>query len=325
MAAQEVRLDEDGFVIEEEEVDGLVVEEVGVGEAKEEIHLDEDGYVIDAAEVAAKAAKEAEAAARIEAAKQAAEQAAAEKVAADAADAALLDDDAKADVLEKLVAVSAQWKGDDFWKSLANPVDRALKALDEGRVRYAYETLDVLMLHLPGGSVGPLKSLPAEGLHSEQRRDVRHCRDVLLKALTPAKQLPPPQDDPILFVQHEWDSEFTLKIKVPWSTKSSDATVTFEERRLRVEVVGHARRPIIDGTLFEKIKADDSAWFLEGDGERRVLVVHLEKVYPRKVWPTLYKALGPPEAGSIESGDDFWSRHDREHEAHHRKMGTWKD
>jgi hypothetical protein len=239
----------------------------------------------------------------------------------------------KADLLEKLALVSKQWKADDFWKTLANPVDRAMAALEKDDVKYACETLDALMMHLPGGIVGPLKGLPTDGILSEQKKVVRVCRDALRKALTPERPPPPPQSEPIVFEQHPWNSEATLRIKVPPGTKSKDASVDFafateKERRdghsqhIKVVVKDHDAQPhVICGVLFEKVVEDDCAWFLEGEGERRILVIHLEKHYKKKEWPQLLKALGPPEAGSIESGDDFWSRHDREHAERYKKMG----
>lgn len=288
-----VRLDDDGYVIEEEEEEeGLEVEEVAVGVEEEKA----GGDLISTSAAPAPAPAKPE---------------------------IVLDPDVKAEILERLVAVRQQWKEDEFWSSLANPVDRALKALDRGEVAHATEHLDALVMHLPGGTIGPLKSLPPEGMLSEQRKEIRICLRLLLKAAAPEVEPPPIQEDEIVFVQHPYDSEMTLRIKVPPTTKSKDAIVKFEERRLTVKVTGHARSPVVDGTLFEKIHVDDSAWFLEGEGPHRVLVVHLEKNLPKKVWPTLYKALGPPEAGSLESGEDFWSVHDREHEAHHRKQGTW--
>ena len=221
--------------------------------------------------------------------------------------------------------MSKQWKADDFWKTLANPVDRAIASLEKGDLKYTLETLDALMMHLPGGTVGPLKGLPTDGILSEQKKVVRFCRDALQKHLTPEKPLPPPQSEPILFEQHPWNSEATLRIKVPPATKSKDAEVTFGEQHLKVFVKDHETQPhVICGTLFEKILEDDSAWFLEGEGERRVLVVHLEKKHKKKEWPMLYKALGPPVAGSIESGDDFWSKHDREHAKRWAEMGLKK-
>lgn len=184
---------------------------------------------------------------------------------------ASLDLEVQAEVVEKLHLVANQWKNDDFWKTLARPVERTIASLEKGDLKYACETLDALMNHLPGGTVGPLKSLPPDGILSEQKTVVRACRDVLRKALTPDKPVAPPQEEAILFEQHEYNSEATLRIKVPPGTKSKDASVTFGEQSLKVIVAGHDAQPVIFGTLFEKISPDDSAWFLEGEKETRVL------------------------------------------------------
>ena len=58
---------------------------------------------------------------------------------------------------------------------------------------------------------------------------------------------------------------------------------------LKVEVKGHQLQPVVEGKLFEKVDVDAFDWHLEGSGDKRVLILDLEKVMGGLDWPDLLK------------------------------------
>mmetsp|Transcript_6738 Transcript_6738/g.18545 ORF Transcript_6738/g.18545 Transcript_6738/m.18545 type:complete len:219 (-) Transcript_6738:124-780(-) len=84
--------------------------------------------------------------------------------------------------------------------------------------------------------------------------------------------------------------EMTVNIPVPPGTKREDVKVSLTATTLRVEVRGHERQPfVIDGPLFKPIDTDACDHHLEGSGDKRMLVLDLEKQQGGLTWPDLFK------------------------------------
>jgi HSP20 family molecular chaperone IbpA len=73
--------------------------------------------------------------------------------------------------------------------------------------------------------------------------------------------------------------EVTLTIPCPPGTNKRTITVTFKPSHLLVRFKGQ-EKPIIDGDLHKRVKAEDSTWYLE-DGKLRI---ELPKVKTDEWW-----------------------------------------
>ncbi|KAI8565045.1 hypothetical protein RHMOL_Rhmol03G0230300 [Rhododendron molle] len=82
--------------------------------------------------------------------------------------------------------------------------------------------------------------------------------------------------------------EVTINIPVPPGTKSRFITCEMKKNHIKVGLKGQP--PIIDGELFQSIKADDSFWSLE---DQKYISVLLTKQNQMEWWKCLVK--GDPE------------------------------
>jgi hypothetical protein len=92
---------------------------------------------------------------------------------------------------------------------------------------------------------------------------------------------------PYEFLDYEDSEEITVSIKVPDNTKMQDVTVKWTPTRIRVDVKGHARQPVIEGTFFKPVACDGCDFHLEGTGSSRKLVLDLLKRTDGSKWPGL--------------------------------------
>ena len=85
-------------------------------------------------------------------------------------------------------------------------------------------------------------------------------------------------------------AELTVKIPVPAETKARDVKVKLLPETLSVAVAGHAKQPtVVGGALEHQIDAEASQWHLEGSGDKRTLVLDLEKRQTGLEWAHLVK------------------------------------
>merc|ERR1719277_1447308 len=90
------------------------------------------------------------------------------------------------------------------------------------------------------------------------------------------------------FVNNCEAEEMTVNIPVPPSTKKEDILVKITQTSIRVEVKGHATQPcVIDGNFFRAVEPAAFDYHLEGSGEKRMLVIDLEKQKGGYKWPEL--------------------------------------
>mmetsp|Transcript_36573 Transcript_36573/g.77807 ORF Transcript_36573/g.77807 Transcript_36573/m.77807 type:complete len:224 (+) Transcript_36573:71-742(+) len=83
-------------------------------------------------------------------------------------------------------------------------------------------------------------------------------------------------------------TEMTVTIPVPAPTKMADVKVKLTAKSIRVEVAGHSMQPcVLDGKFFGPVEEAAFDYHLEGSGEKRVLVLDLEKQKEGAKWPDL--------------------------------------
>mmetsp|Transcript_61160 Transcript_61160/g.134481 ORF Transcript_61160/g.134481 Transcript_61160/m.134481 type:complete len:228 (+) Transcript_61160:15-698(+) len=89
-------------------------------------------------------------------------------------------------------------------------------------------------------------------------------------------------------------TEMTVNIPVPPDTKMKDLVVKLTKTTIRVEVKGHETQPcVIDGSFFRAVETAGCDHHLEGSGEKRMLVLDLEKQQGGYKWPELLGFAGP--------------------------------
>ncbi|KAK6034358.1 CS domain protein [Cooperia oncophora] len=76
--------------------------------------------------------------------------------------------------------------------------------------------------------------------------------------------------------------EVRVPFKVGFPLKSRDIEVKVDKQHLRVGLKGHA--PVIDGTLYAKVKPDSSSWVLE---DRKAVMITFEKMDQMSWWACL--------------------------------------
>jgi len=97
--------------------------------------------------------------------------------------------------------------------------------------------------------------------------------------------------DPWTFEEVLNEIAVTVTVPVPAETKRSDVDVCIEAATLRIAVKGHSIQPtIVDGELSGAVDPEASAWSIEGSGEKRRVVVELEKKMGGFMWTRLLKA-----------------------------------
>lgn len=156
-------------------------------------------------------------------------------------------------------------------------VQRCIKACDQGKI--------ALNLTVPSG--GELE-IPAEALRVSKTPEGEKTATEGGKNADPfAKTTVTKSDLPYQFQQTADVCEMTVTIRVSPETKPKDVDVSVHKKSLRVKVKGHALQPVIDGTFPHPVDVDACMWSLEGNGDKRSLVINLEKTMGGLKWPGL--------------------------------------
>ncbi|KAK3250428.1 hypothetical protein CYMTET_40191 [Cymbomonas tetramitiformis] len=154
-------------------------------------------------------------------------------------------------------------------------VQRCIKACNQGKI--------ALNLTVPSG--GELE-IPAEALKVSKSPEALASEGE--KNSDPfAKTTVTKRDLPYQFQQTADVCEMTVTIRVNPGTKPKDVDVSVHKKSLRVKVKGHALQPVIDGTFPHPVDVDSCMWSLEGNGDKRSLVINLEKTMGGLKWPGL--------------------------------------
>jgi hypothetical protein len=92
---------------------------------------------------------------------------------------------------------------------------------------------------------------------------------------------------PYEFINNAEATEMTVNIKVPPETGKGDIKVKVTSKTILVEVAGHERQPVIEGHFFRPVEESAFDFHLEGSGDKRMLVIDLEKEDHGVKWPDL--------------------------------------
>lgn len=227
-------------------------------------------------------------------------------------------------VREALQEMSMTMLSDKFWSDFAEPLKRAVDTLenDTGASGYqrAMELLDEVhgqLSGLPGmfeGETGVLSRILAllraesSGLldyrlpgvkstksagHVESNTAERQMKAAELQRLAaPIMHQFPMSNDPWEFEEVMNQVEITVTIPVPAGTAGKDIQVKFRPDTLFVSVAGHETQPvIIDGELAGAVDPEACNWSLDGSGDKRKLVLDMEKTMGGLMWHGLLKRL----------------------------------
>lgn len=162
------------------------------------------------------------------------------------------------DIKRELTAICEVFAQDKFWNELERLAASALAAVDKADVGRVKRSVDAL-----------LRSMPQQGLFSEQRQTLERVRASLPRTLT----------EPV-FDQ----AECTVTIPVD-DVRPASVKVDFRKDALSVLVSGQR---LVDGRLFDTVDVDGCMWSLDTtpDGEK-ALVLNLDKAQPSLEWKTL--------------------------------------
>jgi HSP20 family molecular chaperone IbpA len=90
---------------------------------------------------------------------------------------------------------------------------------------------------------------------------------------------------PYAFIQTQDEPEMEVSIAVPAATSSKDVRVEVTRSSLLVSVEGHQLQPhVVNGRFLHEVDANASGWHLEGTGEKRQLIIDLEKASAGLDW-----------------------------------------
>lgn len=161
------------------------------------------------------------------------------------------------DIKRELTAIREVFAQDKFWNELERLAASALAAVDKADVGRVKRSVDAL-----------LRSMPQQGLFSEQRRTLESVRASLPRMTEP------------VFDQ----AECTVTIPVD-DVRPASVEVDFRKDALSVLVSGQT---LVDGRLFDTVDVDGCMWSLDTtpDGEK-ALVLNLDKAQPSLEWKTL--------------------------------------
>lgn len=161
------------------------------------------------------------------------------------------------DIKRELTAIREVFAQDKFWNELERLAASALAAVDKADVGRVKRSVDAL-----------LRSMPKQGLFSEQRRTLESVRASLPRMTEP------------VFDQ----AECTVTIPVD-DVRPASVEVDFRKDALSVLVSGQT---LVDGRLFDTVDVDGCMWSLDTtpDGEK-ALVLNLDKAQPSLEWKTL--------------------------------------
>merc|ERR1711920_242479 len=208
---------------------------------------------------------------------------------------------------------------DKFWADLATPIpaareelsckagrrERAVELLQEACdqidvIRYYFKAEhSVLQTVIERLLVEPPPEVPLDtvlvGVRTTSAPDTRSKKEkakeeyMQRKAVNAMKEMPR-SGEAWLFQERQNQTDVTVKVAVPAETKASDVRVVFKESSLIVAVRGHALQPTVcEGELSGGIDPDACGWTLEGSGEKRQLVLEMEKTMGGIDWNRLFK------------------------------------
>lgn len=123
-----------------------------------------------------------------------------------------------------------------------------------------------------------------------------------------AAKLPPSLGNGLQGDRYSWTqslSEVTITIPIPENIRGKDVVVTLEKTKIKVSVKGtstsSSSSSVLEGPLYKRIKADDSAWTLESGGSTssfssssgKLLMITLQKDNTMEWWSCVVQ--GEPE------------------------------
>lgn len=89
-------------------------------------------------------------------------------------------------------------------------------------------------------------------------------------------------------------TDVTIGVRLPQHTKSRDLKIDFKSQHIKVYLKG---QKLLDGELYDKIKADESFWTME---DECLLVLTLEKGQ-ENIWKTIIKGDQEIDATKVDN------------------------
>jgi hypothetical protein len=208
----------------------------------------------------------------------------------------------------------AHFRSDKFWKDMAFPLEQAIPLMAKGdpesrakAVALFNESKEMLsasreagiftheanvvtaLCNKLGDESFTLQSPSSELNVQEQTQEEKAAEAQVREAMTRLESAQGQKLKAYDFTHTPDKQEMTVTIAVPAETKKADVKVNCSADTLKVEVKGHQLQPVVEGKLFEKVDVDAFDWHLEGSGDKRVLILDLEKVMGGLDWPDLLK------------------------------------
>lgn len=210
----------------------------------------------------------------------------------------------------------AHFKSDKFWADMALPIEQAIPLMDKGDPEsratavdlfnqskemlsssreagiFTYEANYITALCEKLGDASFTLQSPSSGLNVKEQTQAEKAAEAQVREI--GARLESAQGQKIGGQAYEFThtpdkQEMTVTIAVPAETKKADVKVTCTAEKLHVEVKGHKSQPVVSGKLFEKVDVEAFDWHLEGSGDKRVLILDLEKQMGGLDWADLLK------------------------------------